>query len=75
MRRAIISVELKGPPSVRVMLTSNTMNERTMAKNRQMVMEERIMGRRTLRSTDQALAPSTRAASTSSAGTLVKPAT
>ena len=51
------------------------MNERTMAKNRQIVTEERIMGRRTLRSTDQELAPSTRAASTSSAGTLVKPAT
>ena len=46
-----------------------------MARKRQMVMEGRIMGIRTCQNTPQAVAPSTRAASTSSPGTLVNPAT
>ncbi|MNN89452.1 hypothetical protein D3C81_2072730 [compost metagenome] len=72
--RATDSVDRKGPPLVRDMLRSNILKAQEMARNRQTVTAGITRGSIMLFKVSQAVAPSIRAASSSSEGILTRAA-
>ena len=70
----MVWLELEGPPLVSGMITSNSCSAPVIEKNTEMMIEDQIMGILMWRTICHFLTPSSRAASSTSAGMDCRPA-